>query len=156
MQTDLDDGLAWLAAQGIADPGRACIMGASYGGYAALWAAAQDVSPYRCAISFAGISDVKAQLDYDHKTFGERDFRAWRQRIQGGAPSLDSLSPLSRVAKMHLPRFLVAGRTGRLRWLGGPGRERREGRCKGQKSELNSTSPHAPVPPWVAACFRRL
>jgi dienelactone hydrolase len=36
MQSDISDGLAALAKQGIVDPKRACIMGASYGGFAAL------------------------------------------------------------------------------------------------------------------------
>jgi dipeptidyl aminopeptidase/acylaminoacyl peptidase len=69
MQDDADDGVKWLAAQGIADPGRVCIMGASYGGYAAMRAAVRNPEIYRCAISFAGISDVAAQLGHDRKTF---------------------------------------------------------------------------------------
>jgi hypothetical protein len=36
MQTDLSDGVAHLASQGTVDPKRACVVGASYGGYAAL------------------------------------------------------------------------------------------------------------------------
>src|SRR5258706_15002566 len=36
MQTDLSDGVRYLAAQGVIDPKRVCIVGASYGGYAAL------------------------------------------------------------------------------------------------------------------------
>ncbi len=109
MQDDVDDGVAWLAQQGIADARRVCIMGASYGGYAAMWAAARDQGLYRCAISYAGISDVRAQLDYDHKTFDERGFRAWRRRIQGDAPSLAALSPLSLVAGLKMPILIAHG-----------------------------------------------
>jgi dipeptidyl aminopeptidase/acylaminoacyl peptidase len=36
MQTDLSDGVRYLVQQGIADPARVGIAGASYGGYAAL------------------------------------------------------------------------------------------------------------------------
>jgi dipeptidyl aminopeptidase/acylaminoacyl peptidase len=36
MQSDISDGLQALADKGIVDPKRACIVGASYGGYAAL------------------------------------------------------------------------------------------------------------------------
>ena len=53
MQDDLDDGMDWLVKQGIADPKRACIVGASYGGYAAMWGVAKDPDQYRCAISIA-------------------------------------------------------------------------------------------------------
>jgi dipeptidyl aminopeptidase/acylaminoacyl peptidase len=109
MQNDVDDGADWLAAQGIADPRRICIMGASYGGYAAMWAATRSASRYRCAISFAGISDVAAQLAYDRKTFEERDYRAWKHRIQGNAASLDALSPLARVDALRMPILVAHG-----------------------------------------------
>ncbi|MDB5686134.1 MAG: peptidase prolyl oligopeptidase, partial [Rhizorhabdus sp.] len=58
MQSDISDGLAYLAAQGIADPKRACIMGASYGGYAALAGVTLQHGLYRCAVAVAGVSDV--------------------------------------------------------------------------------------------------
>ena len=109
MQDDVDDGVDWLAAQGVVDSRRVCIMGASYGGYAAMWAAAQASPRYRCAISFAGISDVAAQLAYDHKTFDERDYRAWKHRIQGNAPSLDALSPIKRVSGLTMPILIAHG-----------------------------------------------
>lgn len=109
MQADVDDGVDWLVGQGVADPGRVCIMGASYGGYAAMWAATRNDSRYRCAVSFAGISDVAAQLAYDHKTFTEHDYRNWKRRIQGRAPSLDALSPMARVAALRMPILIAHG-----------------------------------------------
>lgn len=109
MQDDVDDGVKWLAANGTIDPQRVCIMGASYGGYAAMWAAARDRGIYRCAISYAGISDVRAQLDYDRKTFDDRDFRAWRRRIQGAAPSLEAISPITYLTGFHIPILIAHG-----------------------------------------------
>ncbi|TIY05805.1 MAG: S9 family peptidase, partial [Mesorhizobium sp.] len=35
MQDDLDDGVAWAVKEGIADPDRVGLFGASYGGYPA-------------------------------------------------------------------------------------------------------------------------
>jgi dipeptidyl aminopeptidase/acylaminoacyl peptidase len=58
MQTDLSDGVRDLAKQGLIDPKRVCIMGASYGGYAALAGATMDQGVYRCAVSVAGPSDL--------------------------------------------------------------------------------------------------
>lgn len=62
MQTDLSDGVRDLAAQGIIDPRRVCIVGASYGGYAALAGVAYEPGVYRCAASIAGPSDLKRLL----------------------------------------------------------------------------------------------
>ena len=60
MQSDLSDGVHDLARQGVIDPKRVCIMGASYGGYAALAGATLDQGTYRCAVSVAGPSDLNA------------------------------------------------------------------------------------------------
>jgi hypothetical protein len=59
MQTDLSDGVRYLAGQGTIDPARVCIVGASYGGYAALAGATLDAGVYRCAASVAGPSDLR-------------------------------------------------------------------------------------------------
>ena len=53
MQTDLSDGVRHLARQGIIDPQRVCIVGASYGGYAALAGITLDRGVYRCAVAVA-------------------------------------------------------------------------------------------------------
>ena len=58
MQDDLEDSTRWLIDAGIADPDRICIVGASYGGYAALMGVADTPELYACAVSFAGLSDL--------------------------------------------------------------------------------------------------
>src|SRR5207244_2733709 len=62
MQTDLSDGVRYLAGQGLIDPKRVCIEGGSYGGYAALAGAVFDPDVYRCAISIAGPSDLRRMV----------------------------------------------------------------------------------------------
>lgn len=111
MQDDIDDGAKWLAAQGIADPKRVCIMGASFGGYAALWASVKSPDLYRCAISFAGISDVGAMLRYDRKGFSApKYFRNWRTRVQGDTGfDLKTVSPLFTPQKMAMPLLIAHG-----------------------------------------------
>ncbi|MCW3847017.1 S9 family peptidase [Sphingomonas sp. LB-2] len=111
MQNDIDDGVRWLASQGIADPGRVCIMGASFGGYAAMWAAVRNPELYRCAISFAGISDIAGQLRYDRPGFESgRSFKGWRTRIRGNRGfELESISPLAQVARLRTPILIAHG-----------------------------------------------
>lgn len=111
MQDDIDDGVRWLTQQGIAHPGRVCIMGASYGGYAALWAAARNPDIYRCAISFAGISDVRAMLRYDSRGFAARRYyRDWRDKVKGeGKFDLESISPIKAVNRMAIPLLIGHG-----------------------------------------------
>ena len=111
MQDDIDDGVAWLAARGTIDPKRVCIMGASFGGYAAMWAAARNPEIYRCAISFAGVSDVASMLRYDRKLFAApRYFRDWREQVKGdGDVTLDAISPLRAVDRMTVPILIAHG-----------------------------------------------
>ncbi|HEY0411780.1 MAG TPA: S9 family peptidase [Allosphingosinicella sp.] len=111
MQDDLDDGMDWLAAQGIADPKRVCIMGASYGGYAALWGATRNPERYRCAISFAGVSDIGRQLRYSNDYFPNRDAaRQWRARVQGQSGfELADVSPLAQAERLRVPVLLAHG-----------------------------------------------
>ncbi len=70
MQDDITDGVKKLIADGIADPKRICIVGASYGGYAALAGATFSPNLYACAVSFAGISDLPMLLDDAEDEFG--------------------------------------------------------------------------------------
>lgn len=62
MQDDITDGVNKLIADGITDPKRICIVGASYGGYAALAGAAFTPNLYACAVSYAGVSDLPKLL----------------------------------------------------------------------------------------------
>jgi dipeptidyl aminopeptidase/acylaminoacyl peptidase len=111
MQDDLDDGVKWLVQQGTVDPKRVCIMGASYGGYAAMWAAARNPEIYRCAISFAGISDLAAMIKYDRRSFSAtRYYRAWRENVQGEKSfDLDSVSPLYAAHRIDVPLLIAHG-----------------------------------------------
>src|SRR3546814_7541251 len=58
MQDDLTDSVRWAVAQGIADPARTCIYGASYGGYAALMSVVREPDLYRCSVGYVGVSDL--------------------------------------------------------------------------------------------------
>jgi dipeptidyl aminopeptidase/acylaminoacyl peptidase len=111
MQTDLSDGVRALVARGVVDPGRVCIVGASYGGYAALAGATLDTGVYRCAASIAGPSDLPAMLAAVKKTEEARAGsvrRYWLRYM--GAGDLDAISPAKRVAKVSIPILLIHGK----------------------------------------------
>ncbi|MBI1179596.1 MAG: prolyl oligopeptidase family serine peptidase [Alphaproteobacteria bacterium] len=62
MQDDISDGVAWAVAEHVADPARICIVGASYGGYAALQGATSTPGLYKCAVSLNGVADLQAMV----------------------------------------------------------------------------------------------
>ncbi|MEI9890476.1 MAG: alpha/beta fold hydrolase [Caulobacteraceae bacterium] len=109
MQTDLSDGVRFLASEGIVDPKRACIFGWSYGGYAALAGAAIDKGVYRCAADMAGPADLSLML----RGSGTISRRYW-DRFMGakGAddPALDQISPARLAANIDIPVLIVHGK----------------------------------------------
>ncbi|WP_269515111.1 alpha/beta hydrolase family protein [Brevundimonas subvibrioides] len=116
MQTDLSDGVRHLTALGIVDPGRVCIVGASYGGYAALAGPTLDRGVYRCAVSVAGVSDLRQMVDYaaDRGTRRDNDsVRYWNRFMGGDGPrdrSLDARSPARLADQADAPILLIHGR----------------------------------------------
>jgi dipeptidyl aminopeptidase/acylaminoacyl peptidase len=113
MQTDLSDGVRHLAGEGTIDPKRVCIVGGSYGGYAALAGAALDHGVYRCAASFGGVSDLRRQVVYSRDMQGLSVLRYWT-RFMGAEdlkdPVLARYSPLNHVADIDIPVLLIHGR----------------------------------------------
>jgi len=111
MQDDVDDGVDWLVKAGKVDPKRVCIMGASYGGYAALWGAIRNPEKYRCAISFAGVTDIDAILRYDRRSFSApRYFKRWQTKVAGEDKiDLDTVSPLAQAARLTIPVLIAQG-----------------------------------------------
>jgi dienelactone hydrolase len=100
MQDDKDDGLAYLVSQGIADPSRAIIYGFSYGGFAAIAATVRPNSPYRCAISGAGVSS----LERIRQLWGDNRIQ---RRLQGR--TVRGMDPLENAAKANIPILLYHG-----------------------------------------------
>lgn len=111
MQDDLDDGVDWLVGTGQVDAGRVCIVGASYGGYAALWGAIRNPERYRCAVSFAGVTDLTAQLRENRKSFSAtRYFREWRAKVAGeGEEDVRDLSPVRKAGLLRIPVLIAHG-----------------------------------------------
>jgi dipeptidyl aminopeptidase/acylaminoacyl peptidase len=154
MQDDISSGVQHLIGQGLVDPERVCIFGASYGGYAAMWGLASTPQLYRCGISFAGISDLgewlaewrdvnlsDASMAWQNRMFGDRAtarerlarVAAWRRAADVRAPLLlmhgyrDLRVPVSQSTRMR-DALKAAGKT--VQWepfeLAGHGFYRRE------------------------------
>lgn len=62
IQNDINDGVAWLIHQGVADKNRIAIMGTGFGGYSALYAACFNPTLYKCAISASGYTNLFTYL----------------------------------------------------------------------------------------------
>jgi dipeptidyl aminopeptidase/acylaminoacyl peptidase len=116
MQTDISDGVADLAKRGIVDPKRACIVGASYGGYAALAGVTVQQGLYRCAVSVAGVADLSDMLAYEHKKMtnsANSTMRYWHafMGVEGWGESaqLRPISPAEQAEKADAPILLIHG-----------------------------------------------
>lgn len=114
MQSDLSDGVRALAAKGYIDPKRVCIVGGSYGGYAALAGVTMERGVYRCAVSVAGVSDVRKLIggqwaDADRSS-GVRYWDRFMGAKDPNDPVLDQISPVRHAAEASAPILLVHGR----------------------------------------------
>jgi dipeptidyl aminopeptidase/acylaminoacyl peptidase len=116
MQTDLSDGVRHLAKDGVIDPKRVCIAGASYGGYAALAGATLDKDVYRCAASVAGPSDLKRMLTDSNRGYASSNNSTQRfwLRFMGADglkdPDLAALSPAKLADQVKIPILLIHGK----------------------------------------------
>ncbi|MBW8815801.1 MAG: S9 family peptidase [Caulobacterales bacterium] len=113
MQTDLTDGVKHLADKGVIDPKRVCIVGASYGGYAALAGAALDAGTYRCAVSYGGISDMHRFVAWAGSQHGHEAFRYWTRFVgakDGRDPVLTEISPVAHIDQVSIPVMLIHGK----------------------------------------------
>ena len=110
MQDDLDDAMDWAVAQGIADKARACLVGGSYGGYAAIWGVIRNPDRWRCAASWAGVTDWDRILRYDRKFLSRKGREDWEELVEGdGSASLDEVSPYRLAAQLSRPLLLAHG-----------------------------------------------
>jgi dipeptidyl aminopeptidase/acylaminoacyl peptidase len=110
MQDDMHDALLWAIAQGIVDKNKVCIVGASYGGYAALMGPVRYPDAFRCAISWVAPTDLPELVRDWRQRAGMNDVmvRDVQARI-GKEDDLRSTSPLARVAELRVPVLAAWG-----------------------------------------------
>jgi dipeptidyl aminopeptidase/acylaminoacyl peptidase len=114
MQDDLTDAVQWAVEQKVADARRICIVGASYGGYAALMGAVKTPDLYRCAASFAGVSDLQDLIAHASEYIGGAD-AIERQigKYWGDRERLRATSPALQAERIRVPVLLVHGTSDR-------------------------------------------
>lgn len=109
MQDDVTDAVKWAIAQGIADPKRVAIYGASYGGYAALAGVAFTPELYRCAVNYVGAVDMTVLGDRDmggSEIANEFFYEIW---IHPDMEELKRRSPVNHVAEIRVPTLHAYG-----------------------------------------------
>ena len=106
---DIADGVAALAKRGMVDAKRACIVGASYGGYAALAGVTLQHGLYRCAVAVAPVSDLGSFFAWTASGSEESAViaRHWKKMTGPVPPS--TLSPAANAAKADAPVLLIHG-----------------------------------------------
>ena len=112
-QDDINDALAWAVARGEADAGRACIAGASYGGYATLMGLIRDDALWRCGVAWMAVTDIGLMYDLNYSDLPD----TWRQygmpnligdRVKDAA-QLVATSPLQQAGRLKRPLLLAMG-----------------------------------------------
>jgi len=112
MHDDLMDGIKYLQKKSLASPGHACIIGGSYGGYAALYAAMANPEEFKCAASIAGVTDL-IDLINNAKKDSKEAYNIRAERIGHPRHDGDNLvakSPARNIDKFTTPLLFVHGR----------------------------------------------
>jgi dipeptidyl aminopeptidase/acylaminoacyl peptidase len=116
MQDDITDGIRHLVEQGIVDPKRVCIGGASYGGYATLMGLVKDPAVYRCGLAIVAVSDLIWMHDLAYSDFQSAKPDAadsFLSLTMGDAKAdramLEAVSPRRHAAKVQAPVFFAHG-----------------------------------------------
>jgi dipeptidyl aminopeptidase/acylaminoacyl peptidase len=112
MQDDLTDAVNFFAGRGIIDPKRVCIVGSSYGGYAALAGGAFTPDLYKCVVSINGIGDLNDMLAWDKSQHGSKSEIANYMAIQFANGDVDknilkTISPEAYAASFSAHVLLI-------------------------------------------------
>jgi dipeptidyl aminopeptidase/acylaminoacyl peptidase len=115
MLSDIADGVAEITKQHIVEPKRVCIVGASYGGYAALAGVTLQQGLYRCAVSVSGPANLLSFGGWQSSYYGYNNdtTRYWRKLTgedTGGESALRAISPALLADKADAPILLIHGK----------------------------------------------
>lgn len=114
MQQDVADATRHLIQEGVIDPERICIAGASYGGYAALMGLIQTPDLFKCGVSVNGALDLVRMMRRDNYYLGADD---WLQSVGLNGADIKDVSPYHQAEYISKPVLLMASKDdARLRW----------------------------------------
>ena len=110
MQDDLTDAVKYLVDEGIANPDKICIYGASYGVYAAMAGLTFTPELYKCGINYVGVTDIALLFKSMPKQW--EPFRKV-MTVEIGDPNdkelMKRMSPLAHVDKIRAPLMIIQG-----------------------------------------------
>jgi dipeptidyl aminopeptidase/acylaminoacyl peptidase len=113
MHDDLIDAVNWSIAEGIADPQRIAIYGASYGGYASFVGATFTPDVFCCSVPVVGITNLETMLadppPYWVSFYEQECYRIGDPRSPEGAALLKARSPLHRAGDITKPMLIGHG-----------------------------------------------
>lgn len=110
MQDDVTDGVRWAVADGVADPKRICIFGASYGAYAALNGVAREPDMFRCAVGMAGIYDLSLLFEKGDIQSVVSGLNYLKMALGSDQSELRARSPVYNADKIRVPVLLLHGK----------------------------------------------
>jgi len=106
MQDDLADAAKWMLKVYEVDESKVCIIGGSYGGYAALMAAVKQQDVFKCAGSFAGVSDLELIISKARR-FTNND--VVKKQFGTDEDRLEKNSPVNFAKDINIPVLLIHG-----------------------------------------------
>jgi dipeptidyl aminopeptidase/acylaminoacyl peptidase len=114
MQDDVTDATRWAVAQGLADPKRLVIAGASYGGYATMMGLVKEPELYRAGINWVGVTDIDLMYSVDWSDFAGSAWQRYGMPLLVGdrekdKAQLDATSPLKRAKEITKPVLMAYG-----------------------------------------------
>lgn len=112
MQQDIAEGTQWAIDQGIADPKRLAVLGASFGGFSVLAQLIQKRQDWRCGVDMVGVANWPRVIEnwppfwrnrhYFARTFGDVNDPTQRARMLAN-------SPISQIDRIDVPLLVVHG-----------------------------------------------
>ncbi len=118
MQDDITDGTRWAIEQGIADPDRICLSGASYGGFSTLSGLVREPDLYRCGFAFVGVYDLALAKQEGNIPSTESGRRYLDRALGTDDEVLVERSPISHVRRIQADLFVAHGAEDRQAHVG--------------------------------------
>lgn len=109
IMNDLIDATQWAIKDGVADAGRICIYGGSFGGYSAMMAPAREPDLFRCAVGYVGMYDAQIQIKRSDTGDSSSGMRYLQRAFGNTRAEQDAMSPITYADKITIPVMLAAG-----------------------------------------------